>query len=309
MAGIRNKPIAATACTFIAAAVCAFCAVAQAAVITPSVTDPRAFGHTIGDTLTQRIDFDLRRPAALDHDSLPKTGRKDAWIALNKVAVSRRRGWSITHYEVRLTYQLINAPGNVRTLSLPALTFKTTGASPRELPVAQWFFTAAPLTPPTILARGDLDELRPDVKPPLLPTAALEARLAAYGAAAAAIILYLLIMRFGVPFTQRRHGPFARASRDIARMTRKTDDVHAFRGALAALHRAFNEAAGHSVFAGELDGFFAAHPRFAPLRADVERFFDLSQQEFFDGGNNGARDPRIVLNLARRCRDRERMAA
>ncbi|MGH8599492.1 MAG: hypothetical protein ACRET1_02425, partial [Burkholderiales bacterium] len=97
MAGIRNKSIAVTVCAFIAAAVCAFCAVAQAAVITPSVADPRAFGHTIGDTLTRRIDFDLQRPAALDPDSLPKTGRKDAWIALDEVAVSRRPGWNITH--------------------------------------------------------------------------------------------------------------------------------------------------------------------------------------------------------------------
>ncbi|HET8609295.1 MAG TPA: hypothetical protein VFM11_06115 [Burkholderiales bacterium] len=309
MAGISNPSITAIACAMFAAAVCAFCAGAQASVITPQITDPRAFGHTIGDTLTRRIDFDLQRPAALDRDSLPKSGRKGAWIALNDVAVSRRPGWSVTHYEVRLTYQLINAPRDVRTLSLPALTLRTAGASPRELPVAQWFFTAAPLTPPTILARGDLGELRPDVKPLLLPTAVLKARLFAYGAAAAAIVLYLLIMRFGVPFTRRRHGPFARACRDIVRITRNTDDVRAFRAALTALHRAFNEAAGHSVFAGELDGFFAAHTRFAPLRSDVERFFALSQREFFDGGSIGTRDPRIVLNLARRCRDRERIAA
>ncbi|HET7633760.1 MAG TPA: hypothetical protein VFK51_03425 [Burkholderiales bacterium] len=309
MAGISHPSIAATACAMFAAAIGAFCTVAQAAVITPQVTDPRAFGHAIGDTLTRRIDFDLQRPAALDRDSLPKSGRKDAWTALNDVTVSRRPGWSVTHYEVRLTYQLINAPRDVRTLSLPALTLRTAGATPRELPVAQWFFTAAPLTPPTILARGDLDELRPDIKPPPLPTAAPKTRLAAYGAAAAAVILYLLIMRFGIPFTRRRHGPFARACRDIARTAHNTDDGHAFRSALTALHRAFNEAAGHSVFAGELDEFFAAHPRFAPLRADVERFFALSQQEFFDGGSIEVRNPRIVLDLARRCRDRERITA
>ncbi|HET7634860.1 MAG TPA: hypothetical protein VFK51_09035 [Burkholderiales bacterium] len=309
MARISHLSLAATACAMFAAAGGTFCTVAQAVVITPQVTDPRAFGHTIGDTLTRRIDFDLQRPAALNRDSLPESGRKDAWIALNDVTVSRRPGWNTTHYEIRLTYQLINAPRDVRTLSLPALTLKTAGATPRELPVAQWFFTAAPLTPPTILVRGDLDELRPDVKPPLLPTAALTIRLAAYGVAAAAIILYLLIMRFGVPFSRRRHGPFARACRDLARITRNTDDVHAFRSALAVLHRAFNEAAGHSVFAGELDGFFVARPRFAPLRADVEHFFALSQREFFDGGSIDVRDPRIVLDLARRCRDRERIAA
>ncbi len=309
MIRISNPSLATIVCTMLAGAVGAFCTVVQAAAIAPRVTDPRAFGHTIGDTLTRRIDFDLQRPAALDRGSLPKSGRKDAWIALNDVTVSRHPGWSTTHYEVRLTYQLINAPRGVRTLSLPALTLKTAGATPRELPVAQWFFTAAPLTPPTVLARGDLDELRPDVKPPLLPIAALKIRLAAYGAAAAVIILYLLIMRFGIPFTRRRHGPFARACRDIGNIARNADDVHAFRSALTALHHAFNEAAGHSVFAGELDGFFAAHPRFAPLRADVERFFALSQREFFDGGSIDVRNPRIVLDLARRCRDRERIVA
>jgi mxaA protein len=304
MTGTKRATIIAV-CAAIVAAVGMPCSTAAA----PQVDNPRAFGHTIGDTLTRRIDFDLKRPASLERDSLPKTGRQDAWVALNRVSVSRFPGWSVTHYEVRLTYQLINAPRDVRTLSLPALTLKTAGTSPRELPVAQWFFTAAPLTPPTILARGDLDELRPDMKPPLLPTAALEVRLAAYGAVAAAIILYLLVMRFGVPFSRRRHGPFARACREIGRAARGTDDVQAFRAALAALHRAFNEAAGHSVFAGQLDGFFAAHPRFAPLRRDVERFFDLSQREFFGSGDTATRDSAVVLDLARRCRDRERMAA
>lgn len=117
--------------------------------------------------------------------------------------------------------------------------------------------------------------------------------------AAGAILVFLAWRLWGIPFLALGRGPFARALREVAKLARSRGDG-ARRDAIRRVHRAFDEAAGHALFATELAEFLRRHPRYAPARDDIERFFELSRREFFAGG---AADPDLLPWLARLCRD------
>jgi mxaA protein len=147
--------------------------------------------------------------------------------------------------------------------------------------------------------------------PPLLSTAGVQARLALWGLGLAAIAGYFVYAYLGLPFLARSRGPFARALRAVRAVSRKGNSEQGLQPALKAMHRAFDETARGTVFGEHLDRFFAEHPRYAPLRGDVERFFAASQSAFFGTGSNGSTELSLpwLVNLCRALRDRERGVA
>ena len=120
-------------------------------------------------------------------------------------------------------------------------------------------------------------------------------------------LLYILGQRAWLP---RMGKPFAKAYR-IVRKTGSTED--GLKQAISALHQAFNTTAGMSVFNDNLSQFLHNHPDFYPIRPEIEQFFNLSRQVYFEpsfqpeskyGINN---DPhQWLLSFTRHCRDCER---
>ena len=86
-------------------------------------------------------------------------------------------------------------------------------------------------------------------------------------------------------------------------------DDEAWRAACRQLHEALNRSAGEVVFEHALPRFVAAHPAFAPLRDELQRFLQRSRREFFAAGSRAPDDGRVLVELARRCRDAERGGA
>src|SRR5690606_6133534 len=115
--------------------------------------------------------------------------------------------------------------------------------------IGDWPITAAPLAPVHVLARAGLDVMRPDIPPAVISARGPALRLAAYALAAALILLQFAYRRYGFALPWRP-GPFARAYREL-RAYAARDDAAAYRAMLRRLHRAFDETAGRSVFAGE----------------------------------------------------------
>ena len=149
-----------------------------------------------------------------------------------------------------------------------------------------------------IAAPGGSD-LRPDHAPPRVATEGARLRLRVYAALLAAIAAWFAWQRFGLPLLSARHRPFARAAREVARLQRAGD----FRQAVLTLHRAFDQSAGAAMFGASAGGFVAGRPAFAPIAGDVQRFFALSQREFFAGG--AGRDFAWLAAFAAACRDAE----
>jgi mxaA protein len=269
------------------------------------IVEPRPFGHIIGDTLTRRIVLESEGGASLDVGRLPKPGRVSSWLELVDVS-SRAAG---KRHEIVLTYQIFNSAPEVSTRALPALDIPfRTAAGTAVHAVPKMLFTAGPLTPEFVAARDGLEEMRPDAPPPRLSTVPVRVRLALYGLGLTAIALYFVYSYLGLPFFARSRGPFARALRAVNAAARARDEGRGRPAALLALHRAFDETARGTVFGEHLDRFFAEHTRYAPLQAEVGRFFAGSRKEFF---GTGSADLSLawLAAFSRDLRDRERGVA
>ena len=116
-------------------------------------------------------------------------------------------------------------------------------------------------------------------------------------------LLYILGRRAWLPMMG---GPFAQAYRALNKLA-KTDE--GLQKGVTRMHAALNATAGNSVFNDTLDGFLANKTRFAPVSADLQRFFDLSRHVFFESAASAqTSDAKLawLKHFCRRCRDCER---
>ena len=307
--------------------------VADAAeVATLAVQEPRAFGHAVGDLVTRTVTIDLPVGGEFDETSLPQSARRGQALELRQVTQRSYRQWGWQsggqsggqssgqsdwqwlgrRHELRLVYQVFLSPPEVRTLELPPLTLRVkTPARVEELRVDAWPLTVAPLAPAEAPVREGLGELRPDVDPPLIGTAAAHARLWSYGALLLLLAAYLVHVYLGLPWWGRRQRPFTQAWRACRNMGRLPEAAPAELPLLFRhLHEALNRTAGRVVFEPELDRFIAAHPQFGGLRAELALFFQHSREQFFAAAAPGKADTGPWLRrFCKACCDAERGAA
>jgi len=273
------------------------------------VRQPRAFGYVIGDKLEQRIALLAPAGFALDAKSLPRAGRTGLWLQLAPPHLMSDKVGAATRYLLTLDYQIINVPEQVSTIDLPAV-YLVLGAPGNQVTTAvdEWPITIAPITPTYILARAGLTSTQPDTPPPTLATGRYMGLTILWVAAIVAITVGSALQRRGFPWLRQGARPFARAAREIAKLSRLPPERVTYRRGLQRLHRAFDAAAGHAVFGEHLAPLFAARPELLRLRADIEQFYAASQREFF-GDHGGGASLDEVLALAARCRDAEAAAA
>lgn len=258
------------------------------------VEQPRAFGHTLGDVLTQRVLLELDgKPVELTKPPAP--GRVGVWLERRPTRIERDadgRRWLV------IEHQLINAPQALTALTLPALDLQTSGGL---LGVTAWPFSAAPLTPRNAFGEGALDALQPDRAAPAVDTTSIRQQIALWGGLCIATLLAWGGWLAWRSWRAGRSQPFARALRELKGLRSRGDDAPE---AWQALHRAFDRTAGRSLQPASLPRLFERAPQYASLRADIERFYAQSAALFF-----GAERPADALPLrsfARRLRDIER---
>ncbi|WP_018413124.1 hypothetical protein [Methyloversatilis thermotolerans] len=257
--------------------------------ITPDVIAPRPFGYVIGDVLAQRIALDADgRPVTVS--KLPPLERDGNWFERRTAVIEHDdagRGW------LRIEYQVVNVPEELRTLELPALDLAI-GDGTRRLQVPPLPVTVAPLTPTVVLARAGLEEMRPDLPVPhadaVTPMRRLNAALAV-GVALLALWLLLLAVR---RMWALRSLPFARATQDLKR-TRDDAEVSWRR-----LHRAVDETAGQVIRSDDVGLLLARAPWLTPMEAELRQFFAASQAFFFGGRTEAGVDARALCARAAR---------
>ncbi len=281
----------------------AACATGPGAV-TVETLNPRPFGYVIGDLVEQHISLATDGTRTLDTAQLPPSGRVDRWLERRSVAVAEAR--TGRRWDITVQYQIRNAPEQVTTVSLPEVHLYLTAADgSSEEHIGDWPISIAPLTPPTVLARAGLEEMRPDATPPRVNTASYRMRLGLYALILGGLGGFALWRRCGLSWAGGRRGPFALACRDVQRLAHRRSHPGVHAEALRRLHRAFDQCAGHTVFSEQLDAFFAQRPQFGALRAETEQLFRQSRTLFFGGsGDAGSLDR--VLALARAYRVAER---
>lgn len=247
----------------------------------------RDFGLVIGDTIRHR--YLIRVPASytLTPSSLPAEGMLDYWLLLRRVDVTPRDQGPFRLYRIELEYQTFYAPLDVRRLSIPAQQLAFTHGDDRlELALAPWTFTSSPLKE-IVPAGVGLDTHTASFMKPALPPTTVD-----LGPAKHRLLILLILLTMAVlsllllsgMFPRLSASPFARARREIRRMRRR--GIHGaedFRACLLAVHRAFDQRAGRTVFDHQLAEFMALHPQFAQLQQEIVQFFRLSRDTFYLG--------------------------
>jgi len=277
------------------------------------VREPRAFGYSIGDMVLRVVTVDVPAGLELDEASLPDSAQRGRAIELRRLAHESSWRPGGRRHELKLEYQVLLSPPDVRTLELPPITLHLAPSStgrdaPREqdLRVDAWPVTVSPLTPPEARTREGLGEFRPDRSPPLFDTTAARKRLLAYAAVAVVLLGYLGFVYLWLPWWAPHRRPFGVAWRSLRQSDPASADQR--REAFRCLHGALNQTAGRVVFESDIGAFVAEHPQFAGLREELAGFFQRSREQFFAGaappGDPADRD--WLLHFCRACRDAER---
>ena len=247
---------------------CLFALTARAA----TVDQPRAFGHVIGDVLTQRILLTEKSNVAM-----PSTGRVGVWLERRNLRIehdAEGRSW------LAIDYQITNAPQALTMIMLPSLALNVSGGNALQVP--EWPVSVGPLTSQTAFSTGDLQALRPDRQARVVATAPLRRQMTwALGLLALTILAWVGWWQW----RNRRDAarlPFARAWNEMQRTKAagKDDSAHGW----LSMHRALNETAGQVVHGGTLTLLFSKAPYLQPLKPQLERFYQHSGERFFASG-------------------------
>lgn len=272
--------------------------------------DTRAVGYTLGDRVPRSVLLRVDRDWQLQTAALPTPGPQTYWLELRALDVQERIDGDARVYRVDLDYQTFYAPIQALERSLPALEVTVRrGEQTAHARVPPFRFTMSPLREVKLSAGGEERTqalLRPDIEPGPRPLRPVLAALAGAVAVACAFALALAWHYARWPFGQRPARPFAQAAR---RLRRPLPD---YREALRIVHRAFDATAGRRVLAEDAAALIDAQPRYAPLAADIGRFFAASRQAFFGSGDREAAallPPAELSTLVRRLAAAERRPA
>ncbi len=265
--------------------------------------EPRPYGYVLGDLIERRLVLDVPDSEQWLESSLPTPpARAGRYFELRRLSHAAQPIDGGTRHDLRLIYQVIGVPAQIRIVELPGLPLKLSAAG-REYPltIAGPQLSIGPVSPD-----DGLDALQGDVPAQRIDTGA--ARRQSLFAAALALLLTALeaARRTLLPRLRAAARPFAAALRQLRRMRGSTAADLA--PALAAIHRAFNATAGETLLPGALPAFFAAHPAYRRLDADIGAFFARSRAHLFGGEPpiDAAQACAELLVLCRRLRDVER---
>lgn len=263
-----------------------------ASVVPAIVVQPRPFGYVVGDLVTQRVLLTTRN-ADFQPAALPAAQRLNIWFErraprIESAADGRR--WLI------VDYQVINAPQTLTTVGLPAWELEAKAGGARlKIPAAP--INVAPLIPSSSAAAGS--DLRPDREVPITSTASTRARLIIWSIALAAVLAAWLAWLQWRNWRDSLNKPFGRAQQELRRVDEFAPE------AWQALHRAFDQTAGHVLQIQTLPTLFQRAPHLEPLRVEIERFFAQSSERFFGAGlQSNVMSVRALCNELRRIEKR-----
>ena len=279
-----------------------------------TIEPERDVGYTVGDILQRTIVLDVKKPYRLQETSLPIVGYEHRYknqvsgIELRNIQPEQSDNDDSTIYTLHLDYQVFTNNVVAKPAILPAEVIKFKGNGKLyQYRIPSWSFRISPIA---VYGSVKIElDMSPFRGPLLLDANPDQLRLKVLIGVLALSLLGLLYVFGSHTWLPRMGGPFARAYRDINKLRKLPATDTALKQAVARVHQSLNATAGSSVFGDTLDNFLQKKPAFTPIKADIEHFFGLSRQVFFEpqaAHQVGDSPFGWLREFCRRCRDCER---
>lgn len=250
-------------------------------------TDPsRDAGYVVGDKLERTLILTVKKPYELIKESLPIVGYEHRYrgqvsgIELVAISADEKNTSNATTHTIHLTYQVFKAARVAKPAMLRGEIVKLrqiNSTETRQFQFPSFNFRVSPLS-----VYGEVNlkqEMSPLIKPFTMSTAQDER---VFKIAAGLLLLStvgLIYILGAYHWLPRMGGAFAKAYRNVASQPETEQGLQA---SMTAIHAALKQVAGHSVFSNSLDRFLLEKPAFMPAKPELEKFFSLSRQVFFD---------------------------
>jgi len=250
------------------------------------INPSRDAGYVVGDKLQRTMILSVKQPYALIKESLPIVGYEHRYrgqvsgIELTAIDVKEQHESKQSVYTIHLEYQVFKSGRVAKPAILRGEIVKLRQQGSKDIKqfrMPSFNFRTSPLS---VYGEVNLkNEMSPYVAP--LKLHADKEQLAlniAAGVLAASLLalLYILGARTWLPYMG---GAFAKAYRKIGKLP---EDAQGLQQAISTVHEALHQVAGHSVFGNGVERLLQEKPAFAVAKPEIERFFALSRQVFFD---------------------------
>ena len=284
-------------------------------IVSIQIVDPvKDVGYTVGDVLQRQITLTIKKPYYLVEESLPIIGFEKTYrgqpIGVNLAGLKHTKkdeGEQIVHH-LTLDYQIFTSSVVAKRAAVLAEYVRLVNTSDKDdlvkYRIPMWEFVISPLS---VFGQIKVEDDMSQFRGPLLMDASKEKmRLKTLLVLLALSLIGLLYILGKNAWLPRMGGPFAKAFRNIKKQDNTPQGIQS---AVSSMHAALNTSAGNSLFMNNLDEFLAKKPAFNAIKSEINQFFDLSRQVFFEPNAKhdvGAEPVTWLKQFCRRCRDCER---
>lgn len=286
----------------------------KAGIVSIQVQNPeRTVGYTVGDVLTRNISLRIKKPYQLIDESLPIIGYERRYrgqlvgIDLSNIKHIKKEDGDSVNHDLTLSYQVFTNNVVAKNGALPAEYLRLINTESKEVVryrIPSWDFAISPLS---IFGAVKIENNMSGYRGPLLlDNNAEKQRLKILVSILGLSLLGLLYMLGKHAWLPKMGGPFAKTYRVIRKAPNTSQGLQ---DVVSSMHQSLNKTAGFSLFSGNLNQFFEKKPAFKQIESEIEQFFGLSRQVFFEPnakhavGNNPIE---WLAQFCRRCRDCER---
>jgi mxaA protein len=285
-------------------------------IVSIQTQDPvKDVGYVIGDIVTRHITLTIKKPYVLIEESLPIVGYEKTYrgqpigVYLSALKHTKKDEGDRVVHQLTLDYQIFTSSVVAKRAAVLAEYLRLLNTESKEKEVVKyrvpmWEFVISPLS---VFGQIKVEDDMSQFRGPLLIDASREnTRFKILLVLLVLSLLGLLYILGKGAWLPRMGGPFAKAYRTIKK---QTDSPQGIQNAVSSMHAALNTSAGHSLFTDNLDLFLAKKPAFKAIKPEIQQFFGLSNQIFFEANANhklGAEPITWLKQFCRRCRDCER---
>ena len=283
--------------------------------VTIKTIDPaKRVGYTVGDVIEREVILTIKAPYKLIDTSLPITGYEKRYrgqligIELKSIKHLKDEHKDYTKHHINLAYQVFtnNVVAKNAALGPEYLNLINTKNS-KDLVKYRIPSLDIAISPIAIFGQVKIENNMSTFLGPLLLKDDKETQWLKVSLALLVLSLFSLTYIVGMhAWLPRMGGPFAKAYRALRKLP---DSAEGLKQAISLVHQSLNSSASMSVFNDNLDMFLAEHPKFLPIKTEIQQFFGLSRQVYFEPAaahNVGEKPKQWLLQFTRRCRDCER---